>query len=279
MMLDPETRAARMLIFIGHCWQISMKGLVPMTLHTAQSARLREMLLHWSWRYFSSWLHHESLGRGSVVQQQQILRMAFILFLVLQNICLLSQEHLPRDPSLAPAHIPPRGLEGSADSPLPGIQKLHFQPLFLVFSITTSQFSVSLFFSCLFLPSPAHESPPCSTLEHSLSFPWAWRNSCEPQTSLHITPIAIIRALAFDAFANSFSQITLGNPSATFVEGSSTPSTLSWHSWCDWISPSETSLPLLASKACVYSLFPVQCALGSLPTFRGPPGISCDLLF
>lgn len=182
-------------------------------------------------------------------------------------ICLLSQEHLPR------------GLEGSADPPLPGIQKLHFQPLFLVFSITTSQFSVSLFFSCLFLPSPAHESLPCSTLEHSLSFPWAWGNSCEPQVSLRITPNAIICALAFDAFANSFSQITLGNPSATFVEGSSTPSPPSWHSWCDWIGPSETSLPLLASKVCVYSLFPVQCALGSLPAFRGPPGISSDLLF
>lgn len=147
------------------------------------------------------------------------MRTAFILFSVLQHIQLLSQEHLPRDPSLAPLHSPPRGLECSADPPLPGIQKLHFQPLFLAFSVTTSQFSVSLFFSCLFLPSPAHESPPCSTLEHSLSLPWAWGNSCKPQASLRITPIAIICALVFDAFANSFSQITLGNPSATVCRG------------------------------------------------------------
>lgn len=203
---------------------------------------------------------------------------AFILFLVLQYIRLLSQEHLPRDPSVAPPCSPPGGLEGSAD-PSSWHSQAAFPTSLLGFSITTSQFSVSLFFSCIFLPLPAHESPPCSTLEHSLSFLWAWGNSCEPQASLRITPIAIIRALAFDAFANSFSQITLGNPSATFVEGSSTPSPLPWHSWCDWISPSETSLPLLASKACVYSLFPVQCALGFLATFRGPPGISSDLLF
>lgn len=53
-------------------------------------------------------LHHESLGRSSVVQQQQVVRTALILFSVLQHIRLLSQEHLPRDPSLAPPHSRPR---------------------------------------------------------------------------------------------------------------------------------------------------------------------------
>lgn len=55
-----------------------------------------------------------------------------------------------------------------------------------------------------------------------------------------------------------------------FVEGSSTPSPHSSRSDGKLPTPSETSLTLLALKACVYSLFPVQCALGSLANIQGP---------